>query len=57
MVWLERIRDTIASSLAVTVDDFQMVPFVEHGGLGKAMQLFGTDLAPLLDELNEELVA
>ena len=28
-------------------------PFVEAGGLGKAAQVFGDDLAPLLDELNE----
>jgi type I restriction enzyme R subunit len=55
--WLERIRDTIASSLAISTDDFSLTPFAEHGGIGKAVELFGTDLAPLLDELNEELVA
>ena len=55
--WLEMIRDHIAASLAITTDDFDYVPFAEHGGLGRAAQLFGDDLAPLLDELNRELVA
>ncbi len=57
MEWLERIRDTVAGSLAVTIDDFEMSPFVEHGGLGGAAAVFGDDLNDLLDELNEVLVA
>jgi hypothetical protein len=28
----------------------------ESGGLGRAAQVFGDDLGPLLDELNEALV-
>jgi len=55
--WLERIRDTIASSLGVTRDDFAYAPFAERGGLGKAYELFGEDLDPLLDELTQELAA
>ncbi|MEX1007589.1 MAG: type I restriction-modification enzyme R subunit C-terminal domain-containing protein [Acidimicrobiia bacterium] len=57
LVWLERIRDTIAGSLAISTDDFVYTPFTEHGGIGKAVELFGADLGPLLEELNEELVA
>ena len=57
MEWLERIRDVIAGSLTVSVDDFEMSPFVEHGGLGGAYAVFGDDLNGLLDELNEVLVA
>ncbi|MGI9193731.1 MAG: type I restriction-modification enzyme R subunit C-terminal domain-containing protein [Actinomycetota bacterium] len=53
--WLEMIRDQIANSLAIGVDDFDYVPFNEHGGLGKATQLFGPDLPELLEELNEAL--
>ena len=56
-VWLERIRDHIAASLAITVDDFEAVPFVQHGGVGKAYELFGDDLVPLLDELTDVLAA
>jgi type I restriction enzyme, R subunit len=55
--WLDRIRDTIAASLTITTDDFEYTPFAEHGGIGKAYEVFGDDLAPLLEELNEELVA
>jgi type I restriction enzyme R subunit len=55
--WLEMIRDHIAAALAISVDDFEFAPFAQHGGLGRAAQLFGEELAPLLDELNRELVA
>ncbi len=53
--WLEMIRDQIATSLSVSTDDFDYVPFAQHGGLGKAVQLFGPDLPALLEELNEVL--
>jgi type I restriction enzyme R subunit len=56
-VWLERIRDHIAGSLEISPEDFEGVPFVQHGGLGKAYDLFGEELAPLLDELTEVLAA
>ena len=55
--WLEAIRDHIASSLAVDEDDFELDPFVQWGGLGKAQQVFGERFIPLLSELNEVLAA
>jgi type I restriction enzyme R subunit len=55
--WLERIRDHVSAALAITADDFGYTPFVEAGGLGRAAQVFGDDLAPLLAELNEALAA
>lgn len=54
--WLSLIRDHISTSLAVTKEDLENVPFVQRGGLGKASQVFGPDLTRLLDELNEALV-
>jgi type I restriction enzyme R subunit len=57
LAWLERIRDTIAASLGVTREDLMDPPFAERGGLGKAVELFGDDLDPLLDELTEVLAA
>jgi type I restriction enzyme R subunit len=57
LAWLERIRDTIAASLGITRDDLTGPGFAEHGGLGKAYDLFGDELDPLLDELTRELVA
>jgi type I restriction enzyme R subunit len=55
--WLEAIRDHIADSLTIDADDFDYVPFAQRGGLGKATQVFGKDLEPILDELNETLAA
>lgn len=55
--WLEAIRDHIAASFAIEVDDFEYVPFVQRGGFGKAQQVFGNELRPILNELNEVLAA
>ena len=33
------------------------VPFVQEGGLGRANQVFGDELGPLLQELNQVLAA
>jgi len=53
--WLETIRDHIATSLGMEMDDFAYAPFVQHGGVGKAVDLFGAELSGLLTMLNEEL--
>jgi len=55
--WLERICDHIAQSLEFEFDDFGLTPFVEQGGLGKAHQVFGSELKTLMRELNEVLVS
>ena len=55
--WLEMIRDHVAASVEMTVDDFDYAPFAEAGGLGRATRVFGEDLPALLDELNEALAA
>jgi type I restriction enzyme R subunit len=55
--WLEDIRDHIAASLQIEVDDFDYVPFAQKGGVGKAYQVFGDRLPGLLNELNEVLAA
>ena len=55
--WLEAIRDHIAGSVSMEMGDFQLPPFSQQGGLGRAHQLFGEELAGLLEELNVELVA
>ena len=38
-------------------ESFDYTPFVEHGGIGKAYQVFGDRLSPLLNELSEALAA
>ena len=55
--WLEMIRDHIVANLSIEKDDFNYVPFAQEGGIGKAYQLFGEQLWPLLDEMNEALAA
>lgn len=56
-LWLEAMAEHIGTSLAIEEDDFYETPFSQRGGLGKAYQLFGSGLVPLLNELNARLVA
>jgi type I restriction enzyme R subunit len=55
--WLEMMRDHIATSLEMTVEDLDYAPFVEAGGRGKAIQVFGAELSEVLGELNGVLAA
>jgi type I restriction enzyme R subunit len=55
--WLEAIRDHIAGSVSIGVEDFQYAPFNQQGGLVRAYTLFGNELPALLEELNLELAA
>ena len=55
--WLEMVRDHIATSVEMTVEDLDYAPFAEEGGRGRAVEVFGKDLSAVLDELNEALAA
>lgn len=55
--WLEMMRDHIATSLEVELDDFELTPFTDNGGLARATRVFGRDLHALVRELNEVLAA
>jgi type I restriction enzyme R subunit len=55
--WLEMMRDHIATSVEMTVDDLDYAPFAEEGGRGKAAQVFGEELQGVLAELNGVLAA
>ncbi len=55
--WLELIRDHVAASMGIDIDDFDLVPFAQKGGAGKAYAVFGERLRALLNELNEVLAA
>jgi type I restriction enzyme R subunit len=52
---LEMIRDHIAGSAAIDVEDFDAIPINQWGGRIKAYNLFGNDLPIILNELNEAL--
>ena len=55
--WLEMMRDHIATSLEIGLDDLDYTPFSAEGGLGRAQQVFGGDLDGVLKELNRALAA
>ncbi len=55
--WLEAIRDHVSGNLEIAMDDFEYAPFSRMGGVGKAVRLFGGELAVVMDELNEVLAA
>ncbi|HOI94562.1 MAG TPA: type I restriction-modification enzyme R subunit C-terminal domain-containing protein [Syntrophobacter fumaroxidans] len=57
MDWLLMIRDHIAGSLTIEVEDFDYTPFSAKGGVQRMLQLFGQDLETVLNELNEVLAA
>ena len=54
--WLEYIRDHIAGSVSMELGSFEYPPFNQQGGLSKAYELFGDELAGLLENLNGALV-
>ncbi|MFE6871337.1 DEAD/DEAH box helicase family protein [Kitasatospora sp. NPDC057692] len=56
--WLERIVDTMATSVRFDVADLDRVPFTERGGTDGFLRVFGDDRAEaVLDELDQELTA
>ena len=57
MEWLIRVKDHIVSSVCISMEDFENVPFNQKGGAIKAYQLFGNGLDDILKEFNEVLVA
>ncbi|MBA7601870.1 hypothetical protein ES703_08954 [subsurface metagenome] len=56
MEWLKIIKEHIATSLGIEMDDFELAPFYEKGGAVKVSQVFGDELDEILGELNEVLV-
>ena len=57
MEWLRLIKDHIAASLSVVLEDLDLSPFDHKGGLGRFYEVFGEDYEKILMELNVELVA
>lgn len=57
MDWLRMIKDHVVSSYHIEIDDLDYTPFDAQGGRGRMFQLFGNEMASLIDELNEVLAA
>ncbi len=53
--WLNMIKEHIATSLTIGIEDFENVPFNQKGGAIKANKLFGNELNKILEELNTVL--
>lgn len=56
MDWLRMIKDHIATSASIGMDDLSLTPFQEKGGAVKADKAFDHRLDMLLEELNGVLV-
>ena len=54
-LWLEMIKNHIATSVAIEMEDLELAPFYERGGPLKAYKLFGEELGRIMNELNEAL--
>ena len=55
--WLTWMKENIATELGISPESFEYTPFAEHGGIGKAAQVFGDQLTPLMNQLTEVLAA
>lgn len=54
--WLEWIARDIAINGSFVMEDFDYTPYVEHGGVGRALRIFGHGgLAPILESMNAAL--
>lgn len=55
--WLQMIKKHIATSVTISVDDFDDTPFYGRGGRVKALEVFGGELEQVLSEINQILVS
>lgn len=57
MEWLYMLKEQIATSVHIEMDDLDYTPFDAKGGRGKMWQLFGDEMETIINELNEALAA
>ncbi len=55
MDWLRMMKEHIATSFHIEVDDLDYTPFDAHGGRGMMFQLFGSGMDEVISEMNEAL--
>ena len=56
MEWLRMIRDHVASSLSIEIEDLDYAPFDQMGGFGAMSKVFDNPLQ-ILNQLNDALIA
>ncbi len=57
MEFLRLIKDHIAASMHLELEDLDLTPFDSLGGIGRMYKLFGKEMEVIINELNEALVA
>jgi type I restriction enzyme R subunit len=57
MNWLHMIKEYVATSFHLEIDDLDYTPFDALGGRGRMYQLFGDEMNLVISELNEALAA
>ena len=57
MNWLRMMKEHIATSFHIEVDDLDYTPFDAIGGRGKMFQLFGSEMNAVISEMNAALAA
>lgn len=55
MNWLRMMKEHIATSFHIEVDDLDYTPFDAHGGRGMMFQLFGSGMNRVISEMNEAM--
>ena len=56
--WIDRIKEHMKTNLTIELEDFDKMPiFEDKGGRKRAEQLFGTNLLPILNKINEAVAA
>ncbi|VVB84245.1 Uncharacterised protein [uncultured archaeon] len=55
MNWLRMMKEHIATSFHIEVDDMDRTPFDAHGGRGMMFKLFGSGMNTVISEMNEAL--
>lgn len=57
MAWLRMIKDHMATSFHIELEDLDFTPFDSKGGRGKMWELFGTEMVSIIDEMNINLAS
>ena len=55
--WLDRIKDTIIQSTHLNIEDLDLAPFTERGGIDGATRYLGANAQTIIDDLNQTLAA
>ena len=55
--WLVMIKEHIAASAEIKLDDMDLTPFNQKGGQVKFYKIFGDDYKNILNEMHEVLVS